>query len=269
MDAADAQDEIRDLLWEWDFIGVKGARAAAADEYDCLMGPLYRRLVHGADSEAIGSYLRSELPSHFGLEPTPSLGIFVDKLMAWWSDEARAGKASARGRDEPSSGLEAFEKAEDEYWLAGYVASEKLPAIAVAGLMGGLDSPSLRVLAGQPPQAATENAQLWQQSLTELSRSLAQVDPFQRTAARLLESILARRLEACRGAHRAYWLGTDELDRSDVSMDDAPPLVRDLVGFIDLADECERHVLNDRDDIRDDILKRARQILDRLEADAD
>ena len=48
------------------------------------------------------------------------------------------------------SALGVFERAEDAYWLDGYVPPETLPAVAVAGLVAGLDSPALRVLAGQP-----------------------------------------------------------------------------------------------------------------------
>jgi hypothetical protein len=103
--------------------------------------------------------------------------------------------------------------------------------------------------------------------LVELGRVPALVDPLGRTASRLLDAIVAGRIEACRGAHQAYWLGTEELGRLSVAIDDAPPLVRDLVGFIQLADECEEHVLNDRDDVRDNVRQLAQRILDKLSPD--
>jgi hypothetical protein len=90
------------------------------------------------------------------------------------------------------------------------------------------------------------------------------VDPFQRTAARLFEGIVAGRIEACRGAHRAYWLGSEQLDRMKTTLADASKLVRELVGFIELADECERHILTDREDVRREIIERARQALREL-----
>lgn len=90
VDAAPAVKGIRDLLWEWDFIGVRGVGPAwPDDDYDCRLGPLHGRLVHGADADAIREYLRSELSSHFGVEPTPSLDLFVEKLMSWWSEFPR------------------------------------------------------------------------------------------------------------------------------------------------------------------------------------
>ena len=69
MDGAAAKREIRDLLWEWDFIGVRGARSAAPDEYDCLLGPLYGRLVDGADAAAIGGHLRERASEPFRAAP--------------------------------------------------------------------------------------------------------------------------------------------------------------------------------------------------------
>ena len=105
---------------------------------------------------------------------------------------------------------------------------------------------------------------MWQRVLAELGRVPAPVDPFQRRASRLLEGIVAGRIEACRGAHRAYWLGTEELDRLDDAEKDAPALVRQLVGFVRLADECERHVLADRDEVRTEIINLAAQVLREL-----
>lgn len=85
MDAEHAQSRIRELLWEWDFLHIKTDRSFADDEYDCLVGPLYRRLVEGVDSVAITGYLERELVDHFGLSPPPSAQSFVARLLAWWN----------------------------------------------------------------------------------------------------------------------------------------------------------------------------------------
>lgn len=123
--------------------------------------PCSAGLEDGADAGSISSYLRGELPRHFGLESSRSLDVFIGKLMAWWSSSGtRETAVKDNRRDDPVSALDMFEKAEDAYWLDGYVASERLREIAVAGLVAGLDCASLSVLAGQPPRASADNAEL-------------------------------------------------------------------------------------------------------------
>ena len=78
------QDEMRRILMDWDPIGVKG-EPGAADEYDCLIGPLMRRLAEGRAVADIHSWLAHELTNHFGLTSTPDRDLaVVKKLVAWW-----------------------------------------------------------------------------------------------------------------------------------------------------------------------------------------
>lgn len=75
---------IRDLLNEWDFIGVVGSAADGGplDEYDCLIEPVLERLAH--DRADLGSFLRHELDQHFGLDPrqhAEGIDRFVAKVV--------------------------------------------------------------------------------------------------------------------------------------------------------------------------------------------
>ena len=60
-------DEIRDLLFEWDPLGIAHARSYAEDEYDCVMGPLVGLLRRDPAEEEIVSFLNEMLDDHFGL----------------------------------------------------------------------------------------------------------------------------------------------------------------------------------------------------------
>ncbi|MFJ2820071.1 hypothetical protein ACIO7M_03000 [Streptomyces toxytricini] len=78
-----AQRELRQLLNEWDPIGVADL---VGDEYDCLLAPLLGRLCRGADGTEIGAYLRTEVEDHFGLDPSASRPeAMAARLTAWWT----------------------------------------------------------------------------------------------------------------------------------------------------------------------------------------
>lgn len=68
---------IRELLNEWDFIGV--VPDGILDEYDCLIAPISERLTRGAGSDELHIFLATELPEHFGLggSRTPARERFV------------------------------------------------------------------------------------------------------------------------------------------------------------------------------------------------
>jgi len=53
---------------EWDLIGVAG-NPEAADEYNCMIGPLLRRLFEGADTRSLVGWIGHERSSHFGVGP--------------------------------------------------------------------------------------------------------------------------------------------------------------------------------------------------------
>ena len=62
----DRVDGIRQLLNEWDFIGVYNPRSNI-DEYDCMISPLLAKLAGGADRNEIQRYLDAEISGHFGV----------------------------------------------------------------------------------------------------------------------------------------------------------------------------------------------------------
>ncbi|MET9887531.1 hypothetical protein ABZZ20_31205 [Streptomyces sp. NPDC006430] len=84
-----AVDNLRDLLNEWDPIGVADD---VQDEYDCMVAPLLQQLRSGADRTAIGEFLRHELEDHFGLDP---MGLRPDvmavRVIDWWTSTGQAG----------------------------------------------------------------------------------------------------------------------------------------------------------------------------------
>jgi hypothetical protein len=82
------QKELRELLMAWDPIGVGGA-PEAADEYDCMIGPLMHQLHDGKSAGDIATWLTTELTDHFGLEPsTDGEGDVAVSLVAWWNNSA-------------------------------------------------------------------------------------------------------------------------------------------------------------------------------------
>ncbi|MFI2607600.1 hypothetical protein [Kitasatospora sp. NPDC018619] len=86
------EDDLRQLLNEWDPIGVADE---VQDEYDCMLAPLLQRLRRGADQAEIGALLRRELEDHFGLDP---LGLRPDamatRVIDWWAAVGRADGSS-------------------------------------------------------------------------------------------------------------------------------------------------------------------------------
>ena len=87
MNGEAAETGLRQLIWEWDPIGV--ADIAPGDEYDCLIQPLLRRLHDGADRSAISTYLREELTEHFGLNLAHhATDAVADRIVTWWARAA-------------------------------------------------------------------------------------------------------------------------------------------------------------------------------------
>ncbi|MFF3994403.1 hypothetical protein ACFYX8_13975 [Streptomyces cyaneofuscatus] len=77
-----AQKDLRRLLNEWDPIGVADD---VQDEYDCLIGPLFRKLHGGADRAEVGEFLRHELEDHFGLPSSRPPEALAIRVIAWWT----------------------------------------------------------------------------------------------------------------------------------------------------------------------------------------
>jgi hypothetical protein len=77
---------------EWDLIGVAGV-PEAADEYDCMIGPLLDRLFAGADALSLFGWIRHERLAHFGAGPDDAQDMrLAESLTAWW--ESRRADAS-------------------------------------------------------------------------------------------------------------------------------------------------------------------------------
>jgi hypothetical protein len=84
---ADHVNELRELLNEWDFIGVFDP-ATNIDEYDCMIQPLTRMLTAGADTDDIAGFLDGEITGHFGMSPgLVETAPIAERLAAWWQRE--------------------------------------------------------------------------------------------------------------------------------------------------------------------------------------
>jgi hypothetical protein len=76
--------EVRALLMEWDAVGVAD-EPQAADEYDCMIGPLLSHLRNGADAAFLHDWIARQVADHFGLPPDPdSDRALADALALWW-----------------------------------------------------------------------------------------------------------------------------------------------------------------------------------------
>jgi hypothetical protein len=74
--------ELRALLNKWDFIGV--VPDGRQTEYDCLIGPLMRRLDSGESGGDLASFLERQIPDHFGLDEVRSIAEFSSKVKTWF-----------------------------------------------------------------------------------------------------------------------------------------------------------------------------------------
>jgi hypothetical protein len=87
--ARQAQRELRNLLNEWDQIGVfdpddDDRDSGPVDEYDCIRDPLISHPLRGDGRYEIAEFLRDELPGHFGLEPWLATTNVIDRIFEWW-----------------------------------------------------------------------------------------------------------------------------------------------------------------------------------------
>ena len=85
----DRVSELRQLLNEWDFIGVFDAETNF-DEYDCMIAPLLARLAEGADSDGIKQWLDAEIIGHFGMSRGQvETASVAERLTTWWQSAGR------------------------------------------------------------------------------------------------------------------------------------------------------------------------------------
>ena len=76
--------QLRELLCEWDPIGVMGNPDCPRDEYDRLIGPLLTLLQSGAGEAEIAGYLRREIVDHFGLPERYDFLGEAGRLRSWF-----------------------------------------------------------------------------------------------------------------------------------------------------------------------------------------
>lgn len=78
--------QLRELMCDWDPIGIMDNADAPRDEYDCLIGPLLTRLASSASEVDIANYLRDEIVGHFGLSSThDDFNAVAKRVQAWYA----------------------------------------------------------------------------------------------------------------------------------------------------------------------------------------
>lgn len=134
---------------------------------------------------------------------------------------------------------------------AGSLVSEGLPQIATEALVRGLDSPALRVLAGQSPGDVRDSADLFRVALGELGIDLPGPDSAQwLLARRTAGQIVAGRISPARGATE-LWLAYGKVrDNGDLRI------------FVGLASMLDDHP-DDAEQIEAGMVMAAQELLSR------
>jgi hypothetical protein len=82
--------DLRDLLYEWDPIGVAPEPDWPRDEYDDLLDPLLTRLRAGATAGELAVLLEEAVSGHIGLEvDVDREERFAQRLVEWWAQSAK------------------------------------------------------------------------------------------------------------------------------------------------------------------------------------
>ena len=86
------QRELRELLWQWDPLGLMGA---PDDEYDALIDGVLSALVNRAESDSVAAAVMSGLDDMAGegygaalatrQSESPRLVPFVERVREWWN----------------------------------------------------------------------------------------------------------------------------------------------------------------------------------------
>lgn len=131
------------------------------------------------------------------------------------------------------------------------LASEDLPEIATEALVRGLDSPALRVLAGQSRDDVRDSADLFRVALDELGIDLPDADSAQwHLARRTAGDIVAGRIGPARGATELWLAYLKTRDNGDLRV------------FVGLASMLDDHP-EDAEQIEADMVAAARELLAR------
>jgi hypothetical protein len=77
---------LRDMVWDWDPIGLGNDRKYCEDEYDCIINDVISKLRLGASAGEISLFLDELLPEHFGLTTqTEEAAGFAKRMTSWWT----------------------------------------------------------------------------------------------------------------------------------------------------------------------------------------
>lgn len=120
------------------------------------------------------------------------------------------------------------------YWSLGMLTSNKLPEIATAALLEGLDSPSLRILAGEYDPIMAEVGPLFERALRELGVLVP--EPFEagmRVAGYIGQRIISGEVSPYEGA-REIWRMYNHVEAVDEH-----GIFKPLLKFIGAASEYE------------------------------
>jgi hypothetical protein len=79
--------QLRDLLNEWDFIGVMDDPDWPRDEYECLIEPLIQRLESGQTVPELAQFLEDNLRDHFGMHRVETLDNFAKRVKSWFDEK--------------------------------------------------------------------------------------------------------------------------------------------------------------------------------------
>jgi hypothetical protein len=116
------------------------------------------------------------------------------------------------------------------FWTLRRLPSEELPRIAADWLAEGLDSPSLRELAGTSSPQMSDVGPLFEKALSELHFTLPKKEEALRFLARhYAQQIVGGAASPYDGARKIWWQVSNESERSD-------PL---LLSFVGAASEIE------------------------------
>ena len=142
-------------------------------------------------------------------------------------------------------------------WESGQLATEELPEVAVEALVAGIDTPSLRVLAGLPAGRMSRAADLLDRALQELGqRPMVRLPPA-REAALWAEATAAGAVKVFQGV---IVLGGLSPRSEDAELRAA------LAEFAADGQRWQRATLERRPGIERQIMDRARAFLDRWPA---
>ena len=81
----ESQRQLRNLLLEWDPIGIANA-PEAADEYDCMISPLMHQLHDGEKRREIQNWIVNQVEEHFGMRSDSGReSQLATDLIKWWN----------------------------------------------------------------------------------------------------------------------------------------------------------------------------------------